>query len=43
MRERKRIWTLMYKKSGEYKLWRYEPLRKKDIAAHEKHGWKVIK
>jgi len=39
MRYRKKIWTLLYKKD----IWRYEPLRKKEIAGYIKHGWKVIK
>lgn len=38
MRNRKRIWVLMYKN----KVWVYEPLRRKEIERKKKHGWRLI-
>jgi len=42
IRERKRIWKLMFRKEGNQKVWVYEPLRRKEINNREKHGWKVL-
>lgn len=31
----------MFRKDGNQKVWIYEPLRRKEINAREKHGWKI--
>lgn len=43
MRKRKPRWTLLYKKDGQQKVWLYEPLRKYEINARKRKGWRVVK
>lgn len=43
MRKRKPIWTLMFRNEGTQKVWLYEPLRKYEINARKRKGWKVLK
>ena len=41
MRGRKRIWVLMYRQEGEHKVWLYEPLRRYELNARKRQGWRV--
>lgn len=43
MRKRKSKWTLMFKREGHQKVYLYEPLRKYEIDARKRRGWKVLK
>ena len=43
MRKRKSLWTLLYKKDGNHKVWIYEKLRRKEIAGMLKNGWREVK
>lgn len=45
MRKRKPKWTLMYRfdKSKYQNVWLYEPLRKHEINARKRKGWRVWK
>ena len=43
MRKRKPLWTLMYRREGFHKVYLYEPLRKYEINARKRKGWKIIK
>lgn len=43
MRGRKRIWVLMYRKEGGRNVWLYEPLRKYELNARKRQGWRVWK
>ncbi len=43
MRKRKPLWTLMYRREGFHKVYLYEPLRKDEINARKRKGWKIIK
>ena len=41
IRGRKRIWMLLYRQEGSHKVWLYEPLRKYELQARKRQGWKV--
>lgn len=41
VRKKKRVWTLLYRKENGQSVWLYEPLRRYEIIAKEKKGWKV--
>lgn len=41
MRNRQKIWVLLQKKENGLMVYRYEPLRKKQISIMEKQGWSV--
>jgi len=43
MRKRKRIWILLYRKEDGQKVWLYEPLRKYELNARKRQGWRVWK
>ncbi|MBB5144854.1 hypothetical protein HNQ35_000043 [Cerasibacillus quisquiliarum] len=42
MRGRKRIWMLLYRYEEGHKVWLYEPLRKYEITARLRDGWKIV-
>lgn len=39
---RKPIWTLLFRVEGDHQVYLYEPLRKYELNARKKQGWKVI-
>lgn len=41
IRGRKKVWMLLYRKEGEQRIWLYEPLRKYELNARKRQGWKV--
>lgn len=43
MKKRKRIWILLYRKEDGQKVWLYEPLRKYELNARKRQGWRVWK
>lgn len=43
VKKRKRIWTLLYRWEEGQKVWLYEPLRKYELQARKRQGWKVVK
>lgn len=42
MRKRKPRWMLLYRLEGTQKVYLYEPLKKYELIARKKQGWKVI-
>ncbi|CAM3778660.1 hypothetical protein [Alkalicoccus chagannorensis] len=40
-RKRRRKWLLLFRREEGYKVWRYEPLRKDEINARKRQGWRV--
>lgn len=41
-RKRQRKWILLYRREDREEVTRYEPLRKYEIDARKRQGWRVI-